>query len=227
MVKDVKTLDVLLIPSDDAAKMDQLRVTLREALLKAGWLACWNEKYHGIHKLPKSLSDKTSPLLAVNEKIVWNGEAVPSVAQLTKMFAGNDKQKFSWKKTAQTHLSFIIAVLIAFFPKCPFCWAAYMSLLGAFGMESIQYQPWLLPVLIVMLFVNLASLYLSRKRHGYKPLALALTGGLLIVLNRFLWNEKWLIIIAALFMIAGSLWNSLPKRLVISLKFYMKRFLPS
>jgi len=211
-------------------KMNELRLSLREAMLKSGLLPCWSEKYAGIHKLPASLCNKTPPLLAVNEKIVWQGKSdakLPSAEQIAKMLLVQGGRTVTWKKAAQTHLSFLIAVLIAFFPKCPFCWAAYMSLLGAFGMGSIEYQPWLLPVLIVMLFVNLGSLYLLRKRHGYKPLVLALAGGLLIVLNRLYWNETALIVIAALLMITGSLWNSLPKRLAVSLKFYLKRLLPS
>ena len=36
---------------------------------------------------------------------------------------------------------------VAFFPKCPVCWAAYLSVFGIAGLEQIPYAPWLQPVL--------------------------------------------------------------------------------
>jgi protein SCO1/2 len=50
-----------------------------------------------------------------------------------------------------------LAVVTAFFPKCPVCWAAYLSVFGVAGLDSLPYSPWLLPVFVTLLLVNLVS----------------------------------------------------------------------
>ncbi|RLJ75131.1 MerC domain-containing protein [Pedobacter alluvionis] len=119
-----------------------------------------------------------------------------------------------------TNFSFFSAVVIAFFPKCPFCWAAYMSLFSYFGLSKLSYQPWLLPLFIGLFFVNLFSMYANGKRHGYKPLILSLLGGMLIVVNRIFLEVQGLMIVGASLLIVVSLWNSLPKRMINSIRSY-------
>jgi protein SCO1 len=79
-------------------------------------------------------------------------------------------------------LSTLSAVAVAFFPKCPMCWAAYLSLFGVAGVEWLSASPWLLPLLVLVMLVNVGSLWWigrrSRRRIGFY---LAALGALTIV----------------------------------------------
>jgi hypothetical protein len=203
-----------------------LRLLLREAMLHLQLLPSWKEHIPGKGKPPFPLAeDQAFPALYVNGQLVWNASHAgmrPSAEQLEYLLKNPPKNKPRWIGALRHHLSFLMAVFIAFFPKCPFCWAAYMSLLTALGLKTIPYQPWLLPLFIVLLFLNLVSLFFSRKRHGNGPLLISLTGALLITLNRLYVESISLLIIGACLLVIASLWNSLSPRMLRSLRYYVK-----
>ena len=81
-------------------------------------------------------------------------------------------------------VSAVLALLVAFFPKCPMCWISYMSVMGIGVAESVPYSPWLLPVIVVLLFLNLSFQYRSAKsRNGYFPFFLSLAGSVVLVFS--------------------------------------------
>jgi hypothetical protein len=61
--------------------------------------------------------------------------------------------------------SVITGLLLLMMPKCALCWAAYMSVLGSFGIV-IRYQPWVLPVLIILYLLTLTKLLIGSLRTG-------------------------------------------------------------
>jgi protein SCO1 len=69
----------------------------------------------------------------------------------------------------------------AFLPKCPVCWTAYLSVLGVAGLEKIPYSPWLLPVLVGAMLINLYSVW-RRGRATKRTLGfyVAATGALVV-----------------------------------------------
>ena len=76
----------------------------------------------------------------------------------------------------------ILSVAIAFFPKCPVCWAAYLSVFGIAGLEQLPYSPWLLPLLASLMLINLGSLRLQqRSPQGPAGFYLATMGAFLIL----------------------------------------------
>ena len=114
-----------------------------------------------------------------------------------------DSPRRSWARSA---IPLLPSVLVAFFPRCPMCWAAYMSLLGIAGIGRIPYAPWLLYVFMILMAVNLVSLWMRaghrRSRMGFW---LSLMGSATILLGGW-----WLALPAAagtglLLHIAGSL----------------------
>jgi mercuric ion transport protein len=116
------------------------------------------------------------------------------------------------KKTIKALPSIFTSLLIAFFPKCPFCWAIYMSMLGTLGIAKLPYMPWLLPVLLLFLGLHLFIIYKKSKQKGYLPLLLSLTGSIVLIAERsFFQSEQWLLIIGMLMIISGSLLNSFLK----------------
>jgi len=81
--------------------------------------------------------------------------------------------------------STIASIAVACFPKCPMCWAAYLSVFGVTGLTRIPYSPWLQLALVAMLLVNIGSVWLrgwSTGRMGGPYLVSA--GALVIILSR-------------------------------------------
>jgi len=113
------------------------------------------------------------------------------------------------KTTAKMLPSMILSILVAFFPKCPVCWAVYMSMFGSIGLAQLPYMGWLLPVLLTMLGIHLYLLYRKSSERGYAPLVISVAGVIIILITRtFFPYEKWLLIMGMVLVISGSLLNS-------------------
>lgn len=122
------------------------------------------------------------------------------------------------KKTAKALPSMMLSLGIAFFPKCPVCLAAYMSMFGSFSLANTAIMGWLFPLLISFLVAHLLLLLKKSKKKGYGPFFLSLAGTILILSGRILFNQnKAVLLLGMLFILSGSLWNS----------FSYKRFQPS
>jgi mercuric ion transport protein len=110
-------------------------------------------------------------------------------------------------------LSSVSALVVALFPKCPMCWAAYLSLFGVAGVDWLTNSPWLLPLLVLVLVVNVGSLWWigkrSQRRAGFY---LAALGALTIVIGS-LWLERdWLGAAGIALTFAGSVLSVSPLR---------------
>ncbi|MBD1386527.1 hypothetical protein IDJ75_14670 [Mucilaginibacter rigui] len=126
----------------------------------------------------------------------------------------------SAKKTVKAIPSVLTSILIAFFPKCPFCWAVYMSMFSSIGLANIPYMGWLLPVLIGMLFIHLLLLFKKTASKGYLPFFISVCGCLLLITGRFVFPaEKWISLAGMALIISGSLLNSLLTR-YLPINFY-------
>lgn len=120
-----------------------------------------------------------------------------------------EKQASSTRKTARALPSVLLSILIAFFPKCPLCWAVYMSMFGSLGLAQLPYMGWLLPVLVVILGIHLFMLYRRAAQKGYLPFFFSLAGALILLYGRtFYPAEKWILVSGMVFIISGSLLNS-------------------
>lgn len=126
--------------------------------------------------------------------------------------AGQDKSNAlsKIKKTSRSLPSLLTGILIAFFPKCPMCWAVYMSMFGSLGLAKLPYMPWLLPVLLGFLLLHLAMLLRKAvQRHYYLPFWASVAGaGVLLAARSFFPAERWLLLSGMVLVIAGSLLNN-------------------
>ena len=106
--------------------------------------------------------------------------------------------------------SVVVAVLISVFPKCPVCWAAYMSVLSGLGLAQLPYAPWMLPLLGLVLAINLYFMFRQARSHNYYPLLISAIGLLLILASRYVVvASKLPLVLGVIIMIAGSVWNNL------------------
>jgi protein SCO1/2 len=99
---------------------------------------------------------------------------------------------------------------VALFPKCPVCWAGYLSLFGIAGLQRIPYSPWLQPVLAAVMLVNVASVWLRARATGRMSAFYLVTAGALAIFASTLapgWRgaAAWGIGLT----LAGSVWSVL------------------
>jgi mercuric ion transport protein len=131
--------------------------------------------------------------------------------EIKKELANQVKSSFRFKSLSSVALS----VLIAFFPKCPLCWAAYMSLFGFLGLSQLPYMSWLLPVLLLFMGIYLIILYKKSPKKGYIPFQLSLAGAVLLLIGKLFFPlEKWIALLGMIFIIASSLWLSFGVQIV-------------
>lgn len=113
------------------------------------------------------------------------------------------------KKTVKSIPSIVLSIFIAFFPKCPICWAVYMSMLSSLGIAEIPYMKWLLPVFMVLLGFHLWMLLKKVVVKGYGPFLISLLGFSIIIPCKLIFNApQWLSIVGMLLIVVGALWNS-------------------
>ncbi|MBF9220155.1 hypothetical protein [Hymenobacter ruricola] len=101
----------------------------------------------------------------------------------------------------------LVSIGIAFFPKCPLCWAAYMSVLGSIGIARLPaYQPWMLPALMGLLLVHLYLLFRQLAARRYWPFACSVVGAACILLARNVFPlQSWLALAGIGALVTGSL----------------------
>jgi protein SCO1/2 len=79
----------------------------------------------------------------------------------------------------------LASVGFAFFPKCPFCWAAYLSVFGVAGLKQIPYSPWLQPLFVLLMLLNLFSVWVrGRTTRRAAAFCLVTAGAFAIILSR-------------------------------------------
>ena len=105
------------------------------------------------------------------------------------------------------------ALGLALFPKCPFCWAAYLSLFGIAGLETIPYSPWLQPILAILLLSNLTSVWLRARTTGrLLPFYLVSAGALTIILSKTLTAPVAASFAGVFLTLIGSVWSTYSAR---------------
>jgi protein SCO1/2 len=116
-------------------------------------------------------------------------------------------------RTASPLLATLASLGVAFFPKCPICWAAYLSLFGIAGLNQIPYSPWLQPILITAMIINIVSVWLrSRATCQRLGLYLVAAGALIIIIARMGFGWEKAAIPGVLLTLAGSVVSAINSR---------------
>jgi protein SCO1/2 len=145
------------------------------------------------HRVEAYILDAEGRIAACFERIHWDEQQVVDRAiemlkekrDETRSEASAEPQLPARRRTVSSTFGTLASVGVAFFPKCPVCWAAYLSVLGIAGLERIPYSPWLQPVLVAVMLINLASLWLrGRSTARMRGFYLAGAGAFAIVVSR-------------------------------------------
>ena len=124
-------------------------------------------------------------VVAAARSIVPDGRAeTPSRAHQQPGQNRPDHAASRWHARVRATASPALGLMVAFFPKCPMCWASYMSVLGVAGAEAVPYSPWWLPVIFGLLSANLWFQFRSApRRNGFAPFILSLVGSVTLLLS--------------------------------------------
>jgi hypothetical protein len=96
---------------------------------------------------------------------------------------------------------------------CPACWPAYAALLSAAGVGFVDYTPYLLPTVVLLLVINLWTLaHGATRRRGYSPFALGVIGAAALVIGKFWFEQDAVVWLAAAILIVAAVWNLWPRR---------------
>jgi protein SCO1/2 len=144
------------------------------------------------HRIEAYILDAKGRIAASFERLHWDEQELidRAVAVLSEKNDLPSTEAVSPGRAAVTRgaspvLATVASLGVAFFPKCPICWSAYLSLFGIAGLNQIPYSPWLQPILITAMIINVASVWLrarvTRQRWG---LYLVSAGALIIIVAK-------------------------------------------
>lgn len=201
--------------ADTAFQKYELRQQLRGALTQIGALPVWKE----IMPCRQLFFNHRHGRLLVNGRKVHRIKDQQKVSKESLAEAITSYNNYRKDRSFRRMMPSIVpAVLIAFFPKCPICWAAYASLLSFIGIY-IPYYEWVIWVFVALALINLLLTFRrSRSTNFYLPLLLQVTAYTTIVLNRMYWDNKAIIALCVVFMISSSVLLNLKKDFFYNLK---------
>jgi protein SCO1/2 len=130
------------------------------------------------HKLELFILDDRGKAAAAFERFQWDPAEVVTAAR--RVLNRPASRLGHWPVAV---LGCAASVAVPLFPKCPVCWATYFSLFGALGLGTVPYSPWLRPVLVVAMVLNLAIVvWRSVTTRWVLPAALVILGAATLLL---------------------------------------------
>jgi protein SCO1/2 len=137
------------------------------------------------HRIEAYILDARGHAVCVFERIRWDEQAVLDRAVGVLQERGATAAPPTRRPVVSPIATVVVSLAWMFFPKCPLCWAAYVSTLGVAGLERFPYLPWVQPLLAVAMLVTLGGAWLRARESGRIEGASLVTAGLtLIVLTR-------------------------------------------
>ena len=171
------------------------------------------------HRLEVYILDTQGRIAASFERIHWDEQEVvdratevlrEKIVEVASTDSAGPADVPARRKTALPMLGTLASLGVAFFPKCPICWAAYLSVFGIASMNQIPYSPWLRPVLIAVMLINLASVWLRGRLTGrMSGFYLAGAGALVIIVSKMRPNWETAAVWGVALTLAGSLLSAL------------------
>lgn len=185
-----------MVYSSQCQNISEVRRIMRKALLVNGFAVFWKEWISEDKALPKRLKSEAQLSIFMDEKLILASESnIPTEQELSKLIeatTSNSSYKSKLKrKLPKINMTLFSAIGVLIIPKCPLCWAAYMSIFSALGVSTIEYQAWLLPSMLILLALSVSlALYQAFKRKRYNYIRIIVVGVLLVLLGKFVINSS-------------------------------------
>ena len=160
------------------------------------------------HRIEIYILDAKGRVAGYFGRIQWNEKEV--VQRAVEVLRENLNIKTTQRPNlASPVFGTAVALGLALFPKCPLCWAAYLSLFGIAGLETIPYSPWLQPVLAILLLANLTSIWFRARGTGrMMPFYLVTAGALAIVASKVFAGSVAAGFLGVFLTLVGSIWST-------------------
>ncbi len=208
-----------LVYNADCWQISEIRKALRLALLKSGYKVFWKEWKSDDEALPERLKHESPFALFINEKLTLQVQAgeVPSESELMQLISQKQnsitQKKEGKRKFPKIKFSILSVVGVAIIPKCPLCWAAYMSIFSALGFSAIPYPKWLLPAMVIFLIASVGfTLYQAFIRKRFTYMRWIFSGLVLLLLGKFILNITLIMYLGVAVLIATSFGYQLSRR---------------
>ena len=169
------------------------------------------------HRIEAYILDAEGRIAASFERLHWDEKEV--VDRATEVLTERDDATASaagpngrrlLPRTASSVLGAIASFGVAFFPKCPICWAAYLSMFGVAGLNQVPYSPWLRPVLVAVMLINIVSVWLRGWLTGrLSGPFLVSAGAVAIVVSQLGLGWEKAAVVGVVLTLAGSLLSAL------------------
>jgi protein SCO1/2 len=170
------------------------------------------------HRVEAYVLDEHGRIAGSFERLLWDEEAVVARATDVLIEPADENPAASARtdagclpsRSVSALVGVVASVAIAFFPKCPVCWATYLSMLGVVGLDRVPFPSWLQPALVVALVINLASVWWRARITGRVMGAFFVTVGAAVILasqyaSGWEHSEPWRIA----FVLGGSLLSAM------------------
>jgi len=139
------------------------------------------------HRIEAYILDAEGRPVYAFERLRWDEQAVldRAVEVLNRRETG-EAPTTPARSIVSSAMTVMASLAWALFPKCPMCWAAYVSAFGIAGLDRLPYLPWVQPVLAAAMIITLGTTWLRARETGrLEGACLVTVGVILIVLTRF------------------------------------------
>ena len=172
--------------------------------------------------------DHHGAIVGRHRQLRWKSKEV--IAELGKLVEKQAKRSSKISAFVQPKIravfSAVLSFIIVFFPKCPFCLAAYLSVFGITNMHFLRFAIKLLPLFVALLCLNLYALYKgARRRNGLLPFYLSLSGLACMVVFGQILESRLAGYVAIGLMLTGALLNSMPPETFSKLRLGFSAFM--
>lgn len=201
-------VQLILVSDPQASNGPAVRKQLRAVLQSLNWMPTWQELMAGDPALPKKYQALSGPFLLANDKLIELGESEEMARTLQRL--QGKARKWDWLRMPLATSSAVPGILLAFFPKCAGCWAAYFSVLGTLGI-GLPYLPWMRHVLAATLV--LSAIYfarVARRRKRWIPFGFQMAGFVSVLAAQYLLGLQALIWLGVTLVFIGSLLYAMP-----------------
>lgn len=123
---------------------------------------------------------------------------------------------FNFRFAVSNIATFFLAMVPVFnsCPPCPICVPKYAAVLALFGLKFGDYSAYLMPVMIISMFLTLRTLYLNLLSRG-QSLALFYTAAVacvVMVVFKYIFDNEILVALSLITLAACLVWHAIPAR---------------